>query len=147
MSNKQIKSWILQVSNGKTVLVANKVKSIHPVVDRIVRNLLEIDIIKYLRVDSDFIQASNEMEIKGRIKIPVTKQDHPTAVGVSLLMLYSINTVQFYEMNSTIKGYGEKMVQAVLKSFPEDWDLIVVMDSSGGFWDRMVEKYEKIRFF
>ena len=36
------------------------------------------------------------------------------------------------------------MVKAVITAIPEDWEAVVVMDWSGGFWDRMVEKYETI---
>jgi hypothetical protein len=42
---------------------------------------------------------------------------------------------QFFEMNSATKGYGGKMVNAVLKDLPEEWDGVVVIDWSDGFWD------------
>jgi hypothetical protein len=31
-------------------------------------------------------------------------------------------------MNSAIKGYGGKMVEAVLKDLPEEWNVVIVMD-------------------
>ena len=71
MSNKKVEIWKSQVANGKTIFVATKVKIIHPVVDAIVKNLCEIDLIQYVRVSREDIQASNEIKIKGRIKIPV----------------------------------------------------------------------------
>ena len=33
------------------------------------------------------------------------------------------------------------MVAAVLKGFPKDWKAAVVLDWSGGFWDKMEEKH------
>jgi hypothetical protein len=36
------------------------------------------------------------------------------------------------------------MVNAVVTSIPDDWEAAVVMDYSGGFWDQMSEKYDKI---
>jgi hypothetical protein len=45
--------------------------------------------------------------------------------------------IQFFEMNSAIKGYGGKTVDAVLKDLPKEWNGVVVMDWSDGFWDKM----------
>ena len=52
--------------------------------------------------------------------------------------------MQFYEITSATKGYGAKMVDAVLRALPEGWTGVVVMDWSGGFWKRMSEKYENL---
>jgi hypothetical protein len=40
-------------------------------------------------------------------------------------------------MNSATKGYGGKMVDAVLKDLPKAWNGVVVMDRSDGFWDKI----------
>jgi len=109
-----------------------------------VRNLLEIDLIQYLRVSKEDIQASNDTMVRGRTKIPISTQGHPTAVGVHVMLDIHQKAVHFYEITSAVKGYGERMVQAVLKSIPDDWDAAVVMDYSGGFWDKMVKKYDNI---
>jgi hypothetical protein len=47
-------------------------------------------------------------------------------------------------MNSPVKGYGSKMVDAVISALPEDWSTVVVMDWSGGFWEKMQEKHRKL---
>jgi hypothetical protein len=120
-----------------------KPKSVHQVVEHISRNLAEIDIIKYITISADFLRASNEITT-GRSKIPITKIDHPTAVGVSLLLELDYKVIQFYELNSPVKGYGSKMVDAVINALPEDWSAAVVMDWSGGFWEKMREKYDKL---
>ena len=36
------------------------------------------------------------------------------------------------------------MVQAILKSIPDDWEAAVAMDYSGGFWERMVKTYPNL---
>ena len=51
---------------------------------------------------------------------------------------------KFYEITSAVKGYGEKIVHAVMDSIPADWDAFVIMDYSDGFWEKMIEKYDKI---
>ena len=120
-----------------------KIKSVHPVVDNIAQNLAEIDIIKYITISDGYIKASSEVTT-GLIKIPITKIDHLTAVGVTLLLELDYNVIQFYEMNSPIKGYGSRMVDAVIGALPEDWSAVVVMDWSRGFWDKMREKHRKL---
>jgi hypothetical protein len=125
------------------IRVIKKIKLIHPVIENIAVNLAEIDIIQYITISTDFLRASSEITT-GRNKLPITKIDYPTAVGVSLLFELDYNVIQFYEMNSPVKGYGSKMVDAVIRALPEDWSAAVVMDRSGGFWEKMRERYDKI---
>jgi hypothetical protein len=144
MSNKEIEAWKAQIAKGKNIFVAGKVKTIYPVVDRIVRRLLKIDLIQYVRISQNDIQASNEITIKGRTKTPISTPGHPTAIGVHLILEIDYNAIQFFEMTSAVKGYGERMVRAILTSIPDDWKVAIVMDWSGGFWEKMAKKYDKI---
>ena len=144
MANKEVSEWKDRTSKGKDIFIANTVKTIHPVVDKIVCRLLEIDRIQYVRVSQADLYASSEITIKGRTKIPISTPGHQSAIGVHLILDYPYNTIQFYEITSAERGYGEKMVKAVLSSIPEDWQALVAMDYSEGFWDRMIEKYNKL---
>jgi len=144
MNNKKMEAWKIQVANEKTIFVASNVKSIHPVVDRIVTNLCKIDLINYVRVTKEDIYASNEIKIIGRTKMPVSTPGHPSAVGVHLIMDFTFDGIQFFEITSVAKRYGEKMVNTVVTAIPDDWEAAVVMDYSDGFWDKMSEKYDKI---
>jgi len=146
MSTKEIEAWKADIAKEKNVFVASNAKSIHPAVDQMVRNLLEISLIQYVRVSKDDIQASNEIMIRGRTKIPISTHGHPPAVGVHVILDFQYKAVHFYEITSAVKGYGEKMVQAVLNGIPDDWQASVTMDISGGFWDVMAKKYKKIVF-
>lgn len=147
MSIKKIEIWKGQVANGKTIFVATKVKTIDPVVDAIVKNLCEIDLIQYVRISQEDIQASNEINIKGRIKIPISTTGHLSAIGVHLILDFAPNTIQFFEITSALKGYGEKMVRAVMTALPDEWEACVIMDWSGGFWDKMAEKFGRIESY
>jgi len=144
MSNKEIEAWKVHTAKEKDIFVSTKVKTIHPVVDRIVNQLLEIDLIQFVRVTQSDLQASNSIAIKGRTKIPISAPGHPTAIGVYLIIDASENTLQFFEITSAIKGYGERIVRAILTSIPDDWEAVVIMDYSEGFWDKMTKKYDKI---
>jgi len=142
--NKRIRNWCDEVGNGKTIIVSKEIKTIPPLIDRIVRNLAQIDIIRYIKVRPDFLAASNE--IKGGSRDPVAEPHHPTATGVSLIVDFPEQYIQFYEMNAARKGYGEKMVAATLDGLPEDWEVCIVMDWSGGFWEKMKAKYPSVNW-
>ena len=123
-----------------TITVSKKIRTLHPVVENIANNLAGIKPIRFIRISPDFLQASSEVT-KGRAKIPITKPEHPTAIGLSLIIDLAQKDIHFFEMNSPIKGYGGKMVDAVLNDLPKEWSAIVVMHWSDGFWDRMQEKH------
>ena len=141
-NNKSVRGFQKSIVN-KNIKLSKNVKNIHPIIENITNNLLDIDVIKYIRISPDFLQASSETT-DGRIKTPITKSGHMTAIGVSLIIDFDFKYVQFYEMNSVIKGYGGKMVDAVFKSLPEEWQGVIVMDWSGGFWDKMKERYDNL---
>jgi hypothetical protein len=52
--------------------------------------------------------------------------------------------VQFYAITSAVPGAGRRMVEAVVGVLPEDWQLVVLLDWSGGFWQRMAREYSRI---
>ena len=108
-------------------------------IDRIVRNLVQLEIIRFIKVRPDFLAASNE--IKGGSRDPVAEPHHPTATGVSMILDTQHQFLQFYEITAARKGYGQKMVAAVLNGLPQDWEVCIVMDWSGGFWEKMKANY------
>jgi hypothetical protein len=144
MSNKQIKNWISEVNNGKSVFVASRVKRIDPLVDKIIRNLVCIDKIEYIWVGHDRIKVSNEIKLEGSRKKPITTPGHPTAIGFDLFIDLPVKSVQFYGIASSTKGYGETMLKAVLEALNPDWEVIIGMDFSMGFWDVMAERYDQV---
>jgi hypothetical protein len=118
------------------ILVTRTVKVVHPVVGAIARNLAEIDRISIVRISPDLLQASSETA-GGGIGTPVTNPGHPTAIGVSLILDLDLQEVQFYEITSAVRGYGGRMVNAVLRDLPGGWNGFVLMDWSSGFWEKM----------
>ena len=124
------------------VAVSTRAQPLHPVVKEIAENLAEIDLIRFVRVTRGFLQASSEAS--GARMRPVTKLGHPTAVGVSLILEEDREEIQFYEITSGVKGYGSRMVEAVLSAMPKKWKAFVVMDWSGGFWKAMRRRHRRI---
>ena len=125
------------------ITVVRTVKAVHPVAEQIAENLAAIDAIRFVKISPELLRASSEVS-EGRLKTPVTKPGHPTAIGVSLIVDAPYETVQFYEITSATKSYGAKMVDAVLRALPEGWTGVVVMDWSGGFWDKVREKHKNL---
>ena len=125
------------------VLISKKIQKLHPVVETISNNLAGIEPIQFIRISPDFLQASSEVT-KGRVKIPITKPEHRTAIGLSLIIDLGHKDIHFFEMNSPIKGYGGMMVEAVLKDLPKGWSGVVAMDWSNGFWDKMKKRYRNL---
>ena len=139
MTPKQLRLWKEQVGNGKDIIVSKSVKTIHPVVSDIVTNLAQIEVINFIKVKPDFIAASNE--VKGQVKDPIDYPGHQTAIGISITIITGYKTLDFYGITSAVKGYGRRMVDAVLRDLPKEWTVSVLMDWSGGFWDEMKAVY------
>lgn len=124
------------------ITVTRSAKPVHPVVEQIAENLAKIDAIRTVKVTRGFLEASSETS--GARKRPVAKPGHPTAVGVSLILDEDRKEIQFYEMTSAVKGYGSRMVEAVLNGLPKDWKIFVLMDWSDGFWKVMKRRHRRI---
>ena len=109
-------------------------------------NLAQIPELRYIKIFPERLTASNVLSQDGK-KNPVVEIGADGIVGVELLIDQSEKVVQFYALTSVIKGCGRKMVEAVIKATPEDWQLAVVMDWSGGFWPKMAQEYPRLVVF
>ncbi len=114
------------------------------IIDMAIR-LANLEFIKYVRICDETLAASSENYPK-RPKVPITQMNHETAVGIQILYNTAYKSIDFFDINSPIKGNGSKMVDAILKDFPPDWQPAVVLDWSNGFWDKMKEKYNRIEW-
>jgi len=130
---------------NKKIWVLKKVKTIQPIMELSVCDLAKITPIKFIKLTEDEIIASSE--VGGTIiKNPITKPFHPTAIGIHLIYDFQLKTLEFFELNSAVKGWGEKMVYAALKNLPHGWKVNLVFDWSGGFWDKMQRKYRQMEW-
>lgn len=130
------------VTEKAQIVVSKKALPLHQVTRQIVDNLAGIDAIRFVKVTPGFLQASSE--VSGARRHPVTKPGHPSAIGVSLIVEEDREEVQFYEITSAVKGYGARMVEAVLRALPKRWKAIVVMDWSDGFWKAMRQCHKRV---
>lgn len=130
---------------GKQIWVINRVKKLPDEIVNMAIRLAELDFINYIRICDETLAASSENYPK-RPKVPITRMNHDTAIGIQILYSPSYKTIDFFDINSPVKGNGSRMVDAILKDFPKDWQPAVVMDWSDGFWDKMKEKYNKLEW-
>jgi hypothetical protein len=122
---------------------ATNVKKVHLVYQQISEDLANIDILRYVKIYNGSIKASNFLSDNGK-KEPIIKMGDKDIVGVELLVDIPNKTIQFYSITSSVKGYGEKIVSSVVNSAPKDWEVVVVLDWSLGFWQVMVARYPRL---
>lgn len=150
-----MKKWILRkgfekvfipsIEKGTQIWVITRVKKLPIEIIEMAIRLADLEFIKYVRICDETLSASSENYPK-RPKVPITNMNHETAVGVQILYSTAYKTINFFDINSPVKGNGGKMVDALLNDFPSDWQPAVVMDWSNGFWDKMKEKYNTIKW-
>jgi hypothetical protein len=146
MKRKEFEKLFAPINEkGKQIWVIGRVKELSLPVIKMALNLAALDFIKYISIGDESLAASSE-NYTNRPKVPVTKMNHDTAFGIEILYYEQRKYINFFDINSPIKGNGSKMVEAVLKDFPKDWQAAVVMDWSDGFWDKMKEKYTDIEW-
>lgn len=136
------------IIDGDRVLRATnvKIKTIHPVFLELAENLSDVPMLRFIKIYNDRLCASNLLSNDGK-KAPLVETGRTDLVGVELLVDPAFKTVQFFSIVSFKKGNGRKIVAAVVGATPTDWSLAVVMDWSGGFWEKMKEEYPRIMIF
>jgi len=146
MKRKEFEKLFLPFNeSGTQVWVSARVKILPDEVVQMAVNLAELDFIKYVRLCEETLAASSK-NYSIRPKVPITHKNHDTAIGIQILDDTTYKTIDFFDINSPVRGNGSKMVDAVLKDFPKDWNPAVVMDWSDGFWERMEEKYKHLNW-
>ncbi|WP_373523090.1 hypothetical protein [Aquiflexum sp.] len=143
MKNRKEFEVMFDEQSGTQIWVVGKIKELPLVIIQFALNLAELDFIKFVRIDGEMIAASSESYPK-RPKVPIVQMLHQTAIGIEVLYDLEYKTIDFYDINSPIKGNGGKMADAILKDFPEGWQPLVFNDWSDGFWDRIKEKYKHL---
>lgn len=132
--------------DGERIRKAHSVRRIEPIFQRLATSLAQIPELRYIKIFPERLTASSVLSQDGK-KNPVVKIGAEGIVAVELLIDGSTKVVQFYALTSAVKGCGRKMVEAVVGATPEDWHLVVVFDSSGGFWRKMVQEHPRLMVF
>ena len=137
---------VLAMISKEKISKATNVKKVHLIYQLISEELSNIDRLKYVKIYNGRIKASNMLSKNGK-KEPITKIGEENIIGVELLVDIPSKIIQFYSITSSEKGYGDKMVSAIVNSTPKDWEIVVMMDWSLGFWQVMAERYPRLEVF
>jgi hypothetical protein len=129
--------------DGERLRKARSVRQIPPILQSLSTSLARIPDLRYVKIFPDRITASNVLSADGK-KNPVVVIGAKGIVGVELLVDVPNKIVQFYALTSATKGCGRQIVDAVVDATPEDWFMAVLMDWSGGFWNRMAQDYPRL---
>jgi hypothetical protein len=130
---------------GKQIWVITRVKKLPSEIVKMAINLASLDFIKYVRICDDTLSASSE-NYPNRPKVTITHMNHETATGIQILYSTEHEYVDFFDINSPIKGNGSKIANAILKNFPKEWTPAVTMDWSDWFWQKIEEKYDYLNW-
>jgi len=122
---------------------ASNVKSPHQIYYDLAESLSCIDILNYIKIYNGRICASNLLSTNKK-KQPITKIGQDGVVGVELLIHLEHKNIDFYSLTSSQKGSGSQMVKSIVGATPDGWTIMVTMDWSGGFWDKMIDEYPQI---
>jgi hypothetical protein len=128
------------------ILKASNVKKVHPIFKQISEALSNIDALSYIKIYNGRIIASNVLSKNGK-KEPIVLVGELNIIGVELLIDVPNKIIQFYSITSSLKGCGEEMVSSIVNAVPEEWEIVTVMDWSGGFWQVMLERYPRLVVF
>ena len=134
----------LQLPDSNKIFKATNVrKNIDPLYMELANNLSKIEILKYIKIYNERIRASNYLS-ENKKKDTVVEIGGKDLVGVELLIDVPNKIVQFFSITSAVEGYGEKIISAVVSITADDWLIVIPMDWSGGFWEKMVAKYPRL---
>jgi hypothetical protein len=86
---------------------------------------------QFIKVKPNAILISSE--VGGFYKKPITRPGNTSAIGVSIELDYRFKILEIVEINFPIKGYGQRMVDAVLFDLPMDWQITIVFDHRNSF--------------
>ncbi|MBN6741958.1 hypothetical protein JKG47_15730 [Acidithiobacillus sp. MC6.1] len=112
----------------------------------ICEKLSTIDALLFIKINNERISASNNLSINGK-KEPIVEMGAEGIVGVDLIIDIKYQVVQFYTITSAVKGFGKQMVSAVIEGTPQDWQVVVLMDWSSGFWTEMLQTFPRLVVF
>ncbi len=129
--------------DGERVRKAHSVRNIPPVFQSLATSLARVPDLRYIKIFRERIAASNVLSDDGK-KNPVVIVGEENIVGVELLIDVPKEIVQFYALTSATNGSGRKIVDAVVNATPEDWFLAVLLNWSGGFWEKMAQEYPRL---
>lgn len=101
-------------------------------------------IFDHVNIYNKTILVSSELDKSGKPKVRI---DSKTPIKALMLKLEA-NSIEIKSIvNSTgERGLSQKVIEAILSTINKDWTIFIDQDVSGGFWDKVIEKYPQWKF-
>jgi hypothetical protein len=109
----------------------------HSTIDNITNDLSGI--FKYIKINNNTLLASSIVDKLGR---PIVRIDSRKPINALMLKFGKKSITIKSIVNSTgERGFSKKIIDVILKNIEKDWSIEIDQDVSGGFWDKIIERY------
>jgi hypothetical protein len=109
----------------------------HSTIDNITNDLSGI--FKYIKINNNTLLASSIVDKLGR---PIVRIDSRKPITALMLKFGKKSITIKSIVNSTgERGFSKKIIDVILKNIEKDWSIEIDQDVSGGFWDKIIERY------
>jgi hypothetical protein len=132
--------------DGERIRKTRMLRRVEPIYEHLAIALAAVPALHFAKLFPGRLSASNRLSTDGK-KNPVVAVGAEGITGVELLVDADSHVVQFFAITCAERGVGRQIVEAVVGATPADWFLVVPMDWSGGFWERMARDYPRLQVF
>jgi hypothetical protein len=132
-------------NKGRQIWIVSRVKELDHIVIKMAIKLAKLEFINYIRICDQYLAASSEKHTN-KPKVPITNDEHESAIGIEIIYDLHIKTIDFYSINYPVRGHGGRMLEAIMSKLPLDWQPAVIMDWNNGFWDKMRQKHDQLKW-
>jgi hypothetical protein len=109
----------------------------HNIIDTITSDLSSI--FKYIKINNNTLLASSIVDKSGR---PIVRIDSKSPINALMLKFNKKSVTIKSIVNSTgERGLSKKIIEVIFKNIEKDWTIEIDQDVSGGFWDKIIERY------
>ena len=102
------------------------------------------NLFEYVTVKGNTILCSNILDRGGN---PYVRTDSKRYCKALMIKIDS-KSIEIKSIVNTTgeKGFSTSVVDKIVQVLPDNFEIVISQDVSGGFWDKIISKYPNIRF-
>ena len=102
------------------------------------------ELFEYVTIKGDTILCSNILDRGGN---PYVRTDSKKACKALMIKIDS-KSVEIKSIVNTTgeRGFATSVIDKIIQVIPDNFEVIISQDVSGGFWDKIISKYPNINF-
>lgn len=109
----------------------------HNIINNIINDLS--DVFQYTKFYNNTLLASSILDSLGR---PIVRIDSRRPINALMLKFDKKSITIKSIVNSTgERGLSKKIIDIILNNIEKDWSILIEQDVSGGFWDKIIDRY------